>query len=238
MRQFDGPEEEVVDVQSAVVLRQGQRVGYDRFGIGNGHGAGEAHEEVVGVQADGFTDVDAGIAEIVLVVIGGDGLRRQDVEDLLRNVLVGMALHRIDVDMADAAILVGFGITHDVIGDQHHGVPRTDAVHHAFRIRFFIVEVVGKIPFFGQILAQQATGIDVQGFGAAAGRIRNVRQDADAAGEDRFEHERTAAAVIDLAFVARIERLAHVRVLLGQSEFGCHAGTGAAAGTENVEIQA
>ena len=173
MRQVDGAEEQVVDVQPrralflvqyAEFLRQlGMLFGHHGFGISHGHWAGQAHEQVVGVEADGLADVDAGAAEVVLVVVAGHRLGSEDVEDLLRDVLVGVALHGGHVYVVDAAVTAFLGLTHDVVGDQHHRVPRTDAAHHAFGAVLLVVEVVGEVPFLGQVLAQQASGVDVQG---------------------------------------------------------------------------
>ncbi len=243
MRQVDRAEKEVVDVQPCRFALEdlelfragGHRLfGHHRLRIRHCHRPGEAHEQVVGIEADGFTDVDAGAAEIILIVIGGHCLGSENVEDLLRDVLIGVPLHRIDIVIATLAGIIGLGVAHDVVGNQHHRVPRPDALHHAFLAAFLAVEVVGEIPLFGKILAQQTTGIDVQRFGNLDALIGNARQDADAAGEDRLEHERvTAQAVIFLG----LERLAHVGILLRQTEFGSHPRAGAATSTEDEEIQ-
>ncbi|VEB45095.1 Uncharacterised protein [Chromobacterium violaceum] len=148
-----------------------------------------------------------------------------------------MALHRVDVEVLDVAAFALLGVAHDVVGDQHHRVPRPDAAHHAFGAGFLVVEVVGEVPLFRQVFAQQPAGVDVQRFRAFGVLAGDVGQDADAAGEDGFEHEAVVVALVGLAFVAGLEGLAHVGVLLGQAEFGRHAGAGAAAGAENVEIQ-
>ncbi|MNJ37859.1 hypothetical protein D3C77_326950 [compost metagenome] len=149
-----------------------------------------------------------------------------------------MLLHGIDINVLDVAVIVFFGIAHDVVGDQHHRVPGADTAHDAGFAAVFIVEVVGEVPFFRQVLAQQASGVDVQGLGHFAAVIGNVRQHADAAGEDRFEDERVPALAV--VFVGRlgVEGLVHVRVLLGQAELRGHARTGTATSAEYVEVQA
>ncbi|MCY1393076.1 hypothetical protein D9M71_79630 [compost metagenome] len=68
--------------------------------------------------------------------------------------------------------------------------------------------------------------------------VGNVRQYTDAAGEDRLEDEGVAALAVVLVHRFGVERLVHVRVLLGQAEFRGHARAGTAAGTEDREIQA
>src|SRR3546814_14590871 len=90
-----------------------------------------------------------------------------------------------DVKVLDVAVSVVFGVAHDVVGDQHHRVPGADSAHDAGFAAVFVGEVVREIPFFGQVLAQQASGVDVQRFGHFAAVIGNVRQYANAAGDDR-----------------------------------------------------
>nr|GFD49212.1 hypothetical protein [Tanacetum cinerariifolium] len=125
------------------------------------------------------------------------------------DVLVGVTLHGVDVDVLDGAVIAFFGVAHDVVGDQHHRVPRADTAHDAGFAAVFILEVVRKIPFFREVLAQQATGVDVQGFGHFTAVIGNVRQHADAAGEDRFEHERAAALAVVFAGGLGVEGFVH-----------------------------
>ncbi len=246
VRQVDGTEEQVVDVQTLwlflehLELVAARRRGFRHhgLGVGNRHRAGQAHEQVVGVEANGFADVDASATEIVLVVVSRDRLRRQNVENLLRDVLVGVLFHRVDVDVLNVAVIAFFGIPHDVVGDQHHGVPWADTAHDAGFAAVFVGEVIGEVPLFRQVFAQQATGVDVQRLGHFAAVIGNVRQHADAAGEDRLEDEGVTALAVVLIHRLGVERLVHVRVLLGQAEFRGHARTGTAAGTEDREIQA
>ena len=170
VRQVDGAEEQVVDIQPCrlfvqhpelVQRRRGTLLRHHRLGISHRHRPGQAHKQIVGIQADGFANVDAGAAEVILVVVGGHRLGGEDVEDLLGDVLVGVTLHGVDVDVLDIAVVALFGVTHDVVGDQHHGVPRADAAHHAFFAVLLIVEVVGEVPLLGQVLAQQAAGVDM-----------------------------------------------------------------------------
>ncbi|MNE48765.1 hypothetical protein D3C80_1432500 [compost metagenome] len=76
-----------------------------------------------------------------------------------------MLFHGIDINVLDIAVIVLFGVTHDVVGDQHHRVPWADAAHDAGFAAVFVGEVVGEVPLFRQVFAQQATGVDVQRLG-------------------------------------------------------------------------
>ena len=161
VRQVDGAEEQVVDVQARLLALEHlelvrpcrRHFRHHRFGVGDGHGAGQAHEQVVGVQANGLADVDAGATEVVLVVVGGHRLGGEDVEDLLGDVLVGVLLHGVDVDVLDRAVIALLGVAHDVVGDQHHRVPWADTAHDAGFAAVFIVEVVREVPFLRQVFA-------------------------------------------------------------------------------------
>ncbi|MNJ37860.1 hypothetical protein D3C77_326960 [compost metagenome] len=89
--QVDGAKEQVIDVQGLLIFLEhlefvrARRSAFRHhgFGVGDGHRAGQAHEQVIGVQADGFADVDARPTEVGLVVVGSDGLGGENVEDLL-----------------------------------------------------------------------------------------------------------------------------------------------------------
>ena len=124
-----------------------------------------------------------------MIVVGSDGLSGKNVEDLLGDVLVGVLLHGVDINMLDLAIVALFGVAHDVVGDQHHGIPGPDPLEHAGIARLLVVEVIGEVPLLGQILAQQAPRVDVQRFRDLDTPITDIGQDADAAGEDGIEHE-------------------------------------------------
>lgn len=161
--QLDGSNEEVVHIEPTLLVKHAAG-GRDGLGISHRHRPRQTHEEVVGIEANGLADVDARPAKVVLVVVGGDGLGGENVEDLLGDVLVGVLLHGVDVNVLDLAIVALFGVAHDVVGDQHHGIPGPDPLEHAGVARLLVVEVIGEVPLLGQVLAQQAPGIDVQRF--------------------------------------------------------------------------